>query len=95
MRLATWLEPRLQSAREFFFGMTGYDFSRHALEMRADVESLFMLATFGDLVGVPILPPYYGLRLLPYVVPGVSGWKRRVLREKDITEMHDFDLHGI
>ncbi len=95
MRLTTGLEPRLQSAREFFFGMTGYDFSRHALEMRADVESLFMLATFGDLVGVPILPPYYGLRLLPYVVPGVSGWKRRLLREKDVTEMHDFDLHGI
>ena len=95
MRLATWLEPRLRSAREFFFGMTGYDFSRHALEMRADVESLFMLAAFGDLVGVPILPPYYGLRLLPYVVPGVATWKRRLLREKDITEMHDFDLHGI
>ena len=26
-----------------------------------------MLVTFGDMIGVPIMPPYYGLRLLPYV----------------------------
>ena len=37
-------------------------------------------------LGVPILPPYYSLRLLPYVVPQISTWKRRMLREKDLTD---------
>jgi hypothetical protein len=26
------------------------------------------------------------LRLLPYVVPQISTWKRRMLREKDLTD---------
>lgn len=41
----------------------------------------------GDLLGVPILPPYYSLRLLPwYVVPQIATWKRRMLREKDVAD---------
>lgn len=81
--------------REFMFGMTGMEFAQHAMEMRASTETLFMLATVGDMIGVPILPPYYSLRLLPYVVPQITTWKRRVLREREFTEEHDFDLHGI
>ena len=81
--------------REFLFGMTGMEFAQHAVEMRASVETLFMAATVGDLIGLPILPPYYSLRLLPYVVPQIETWKRRVLREKDVTDEHDYDLHGL
>jgi hypothetical protein len=43
--------------------------------------------TMGDLLGIPILPPYYSLRLLPYVTPQISGWKRRMLRERDVTDV--------
>ena len=85
----------LSAVREFLFGMIGYDLARHAVEMRASVESLFMLATVGDMIGVPILPPYYSLRLLPYVVPQIATWKRRVLREKEFTDEHDYHLHGL
>ena len=85
----------LTAVREFMFGMIGYELSHHALEMRASLESLFMLATVGDMIGVPILPPYYSLRLLPYVVPQIATWKRRVLREKEFTDEHDYDLHGL
>ena len=81
--------------REFLYGMMGLEFTQHAMEMRASTETLFMLATVGDMIGVPILPPYYSLRLLPYVVPQITTWKRRVLRERDFTEEHDNDLHGL
>jgi hypothetical protein len=81
--------------REFLFGMGGYEFVRHALETRAALETMFMAVTVGDMIGLPVLPPYYSLRLLPYVVPEVSTWKRRVLREREPTEEHDFDLHGV
>jgi hypothetical protein len=74
------------TAREVMYGMASHDMSRHALRTRASMEHLFILITMGDLLGVPILPPYYSLRLLPYVVPQISTWKRRMLRERDITD---------
>ncbi len=83
------------AVHEFLFGMIGLEMAHHALEMRASVENLFMLATVGDMLGVPILPPYYSMRLLPYLVPNLASWKRRVLREKEFTDEHDYHLHGL
>src|SRR3989442_7512783 len=83
-------EGRLRSFlgrfREVTYGMAAHDMTRYALRTRASMEHLFILTTMGDLLGVPILPPYYSLRLLPYVVPQISTWKRRMLREKDLTD---------
>jgi len=84
-----------QKVKEFLYGMAGYEFAQHALEMRASMENLFLLAIVGDMIGLPILPPYYSLRLLPYVVPNVQTWKRRVLREREFTDEHDYHLHGL
>jgi hypothetical protein len=89
-----WKE-RLRSVREFMFGMVGMEMAGHALEMRASLESLFMLATVGDMLGVPVIPPYYSLRLLPYVVPNIASWKRRVLRPREFTDEHDYHLDGL
>ena len=76
----------LGTAKEVMYGMASHDMSRSALRTRASMEHLFILITMGDLLGVPILPPYYSLRLMPYVVPQISTWKRRMLRERDITD---------
>jgi hypothetical protein len=81
--------------REFFYGFYAFEFERQALEMRGEVESAFMLITFGDMLGVPVLPPLYSLRLLPYVVPQVETWKRRVMRERDLSDKEEFHLHGV
>ncbi len=72
--------------RQVIYGMAAHDMSRAALRTRASMEHLFILITMGDLLGIPILPPYYSLRLLPYVVPQISTWKRRMLREKDVSD---------
>ena len=74
------------AAKDVMYGMASHDMARSALRTRASMEHLFILITMGDLLGVPILPPYYSLRLLPYVVPQVATWKRRMLREKDLTD---------
>ena len=95
--------PRIRSHRdswwrrvnEFVYGMLGYEFARHALETRRSLETLFMVTTVGDMVGIPVIPPYYSLRLLPYVVPEVSTWKRRVLRDREFGDDHEFHLHGL
>ena len=85
----------LEALREFTYGMMGYEFAQHAREMRSSLETLFMVVTVGDMIGVPVLPPYYSLRLLPHVVPDVETWKRRVLRERLLGDDHDYHLHGL
>jgi hypothetical protein len=85
----------LQKVREFLYGMIGYEFEEHAMEMRGSLENLFMAITFGDMLGLPIIPPFYTLKLLPFVVPNISTWKRRVSREREFSDDHEFDLHGI
>ena len=81
--------------KEIAYGMSAHDMSRYAMRTRASMEHLFILITMGDLIGVPILPPYYSLRILPYAVPLIEGWKRRVMRERDISDKEEFHLHGV
>lgn len=84
-----------EAVRRFLYGLTGYEFARHALEMRHEMESLFMALTLGNLIGLPILPPVYSLILLPYMVPEIAAWKRRVARRKEFWEKEEYDLHGL
>ena len=63
--------------RAFLYGMMNYEFERHTVEMRANLDTLFMALTFGDMLGLPIIPPFYTLRILPYIVPNINTWKRR------------------
>ncbi|MDD5467044.1 MAG: hypothetical protein PHS96_04495 [Anaerolineales bacterium] len=77
---------------EIIYGATVYEQVRDLHKERANREHLFALIVFGDLLGVPILPPYYTLRLLPYVMPDLTGWRRRMLRERDITDLCDQEI---
>jgi len=81
--------------REFFYGMIGFEFEQQAREQRGELESAFMLLTLGDMLGVPVMPPLYALRILPYAVPMISTWKRRVMRERDLSDKEEFHLHGV
>jgi hypothetical protein len=84
-----------RALREFMYGLAGYEIAHQALEIRASMEKLFMLGVFGEMLGVPILPPYYGLRLLPYIVLQIGTWKRSVLRERELGSDHEHHLHGV
>ena len=81
-----------QPVSEFLYGMTGYEFAHHATQMRAESNTLLMVVTFGDMIGLPVLPPYYSLRLLPYVTAEIAAWKRQMLREKHPLENEEYDL---
>jgi len=73
--------------QEFFFGATYFELeqtARHEKIARLDVILLF---SFGDLLGVPVFPPYHSLRLLPYLYPALDSWKKRMLKERDLTEI--------
>lgn len=81
-----------RTLREILYGMTIYDWVRELQKERGRLESLFVLAVFGDFLGVPLLPPYYTLRLLPYAYPYLSGWRFQALREKDFTELLEHEI---
>lgn len=80
---------------EFAYGMTGFEFARHAIATRAAMENLFLAVVIGDMLGLPVMPPYYSLRLLPYVTPEITAWKRRVMRDRQFGDEHDHHLHGV
>jgi hypothetical protein len=78
--------------REIMYGLTLHEMDLEMKKERGHLDNLFMLVVFGDLIGVPLLPPYYSLRLLPHIIPSLETWKRRVLREKDLTDFVAHDL---
>ena len=91
-KLETAAEKGLQILREVIYGMTVYDWVHELEKARHEEERLFTLIVYGDLLGIPILPPYYTLRLLPFLVPTLENWRRSMLRERDLTELIDQEI---
>lgn len=77
---------------QMLYGATVYEMVRDLHKERSHLEHLFILIVFGDLLGVPVLPPYYTLRILPYVMPNITGWRASMLRERDITDLCDQEI---
>ncbi len=82
----------LRTLGEIIYGATIYEMVRDLEKERASLEKMFVLIVFGDLFGIPVLPPYYTLRILPFVIPIMPGLKRSILRERDLTDMCDQDF---
>ena len=78
--------------KEIMYGMTIHEMDLELRRQRGSLDHLFMLVVFGDLVGLPLLPPYYSMRLLPYILPSIETWKRSLLREKDLTDFVAADI---
>jgi hypothetical protein len=87
-----WVTGSLKTIKEVIYGMTIYDWVRELEKVRGEKDRLFTLIVYGDMIGVPILPPYYTLRLIPFMVPAFQNWRRSMLRERDLTELLDHDL---
>jgi hypothetical protein len=77
------------AVKEFFFGFAAHEHVSYALKSRAGLGDLLTVVMFGDMLGLPIIRPYYGLRLLPHILPRLNGWKRRMLAERDLVDALD------
>ena len=91
-RSGQFLKTVLRAIGDMIYGATIYEMVRDLHKERSHLEHMFILIVFGDILGIPILPPYYTLRLLPYVVPNMAGWKRSMLRERDLTDLCDAEI---
>ncbi len=76
-----------EAIKGVLYGFAVHGAATAALKTRMHMEHLFMLMTLGDMLGFPIIPPYYSLKILPYVVPNIKSWKQRLFRERDFTDM--------
>ena len=92
LSIAAKLKSSPKVVGEVMYGLLLHEMDLVMKKERGHLDYLFMLVIFGDLVGLPLLPPYYSLRLLPHIVPSLETWKRRVLREKDLTDFVSHDL---
>jgi hypothetical protein len=90
--LAAKLKGSPKVVGEIMYGLLLHEMHLVMKKERGHLDNLFMLVIFGDLIGLPLLPPYYSLRLLPHIIPSLQTWKRRVLREKDLTDFVAHDL---
>jgi len=91
-RLIAFFKQTLQTLREVLYGMTVYDWVRELEKTRNEHNRLFTMIVFGDLLGIPILPPYYTMRLIPHMIPNFEGWRRSMLRERDLTDIIDQEI---
>ena len=91
-RSGQFLKNVLRAIGDMIYGATIYEMVRDLHKERSHLEHMFILIVFGDILGIPVLPPYYTLRLLPYVVPNMAGWKRSMLRERDLTDLCDAEI---
>ncbi len=86
-RTATAVARIRKALEEVFYGMTVHELERELKKEKGDLHKLLMLMIFGDLVGLPLFPPYYSMRLLPHIIPFYRTWRRNLLRERDITNL--------
>jgi hypothetical protein len=91
-RLETLIVKVISTVRDVIYGMTVYDWVLELKKARHEQERLFTLIVFGDLLGVPILPPFHMLRIIPYLVPSIENWRRSMLRERDFTDLIDQEI---
>jgi hypothetical protein len=90
--VSTKLKGLPRTFREILYGMTVHEMDLELKRERGNLDHLFMLVVFGDLVGLPLLPPYYSMRLLPFIIPSIETWKRSLLRERDLTDFASMDI---
>ncbi len=88
----TLLATAVQTLREVVYGMTIHDWAHELNKARHEQERLFTFMVYGDLLGIPIMPPYYMLRLLPYIMPNMENWRHSMLRERDLTDLIDQEI---
>ncbi len=75
-----------RAVKEFLFGLFYFDLYWETRKEAAKLRDAVNLLLMGELLGLPLMTTPIMLRLLPYLLPEIEDWKRRQLRERDVTE---------
>ena len=89
-RLKRFLHTGYQLLREFIFGAAlSWVTAPIRLKRRNQAEQIFVINMVMALHGVPVLPLRKRLFLLPYLVPHIMSWHRRLRLWDDSLETVD------
>jgi hypothetical protein len=86
---ATWrerLRRAVQVARQLLWGFFFFEMFHELQKEKARYSDAVNLIIVGELLGLPLMNSVITLRLLPYLLPELDGWKQRQLSEADIIE---------
>jgi hypothetical protein len=56
----------------------------YVIRRRTEMERLFALMLSAELLGLPLLPPHYLLRFLPFEMPVLLSWRRLSAFEREL-----------
>lgn len=76
----------LEIAKEALWGLFFYDLYTENMKLRIRYNDAVNLLVFSEQLGIPLMNSYVSMRLLPYFVGELEGWKRREMMERDILE---------
>jgi len=78
--------------KEVLWGLFMYDLYTETMKNRMRYSDAVNLLVFSEQLGIPLMNSYVSMRLLPYFVGELEGWKRREMREREALEEAP-DLH--
>ncbi len=83
--MSRWKEAR-RALKEALWGLFFYDLYAEQMKLRMHYNDAVNVLVFSEQLGIPLMNSYVSMRLLPYFVGELEGWRRREMREKDILE---------
>ncbi len=81
-------ERVLHAVRGFMYGAAkSWVIVPYQLKKRQELEHMFVLLMLSEYEGASLAPPDLQLRLLPYLIPQILYWRRRMRLWDDDLEM--------
>ncbi len=73
----SWWKRWKERFSDFLLGTAlSWVIAPYTIRKSKEFESMFALLTTTRLLGMPIIPPIYELKLLPYLTPSLLNWRR-------------------
>jgi hypothetical protein len=80
----------IQAIKDFLYGFFLHGMVSGVHEEKRELEDVFMLFIVGEMIGVPVFPGFYHLRLVPYYAARFPRWKEKTLKPRDLLDiLHD------
>jgi hypothetical protein len=80
----------IQAIKDVLYGFFLHGMVSGVYEKKGELEDVFMLFVVGEMIGVPVFPGFYQLRLLPYYAGRLPRWKKKTLKPRDLLDiLHD------